>query len=428
LKNKIDLLQEKRNEAIELANKYESEINILKIDEGKVLTREDRLKDNLRALSRNVQLAANYRPLVEPGTYGPDQNMREGTRLHRYFINFAFNEGGIGDYINYSVALIWLKKNVPWIDAQILVSRNFIPLFRHIFDQNGVDWPIIAGETANQAIEGTPVIGPELRVDGRNMNPQLINPIGAHLIDLGFAYYANKLPAPAGAMLPRISFDRSKIPHKVRHLRGKYVVFPMGTLTPSRFVSGEHIMPIVIFVKDAGFTPIFIGKKNPVNNLSTVFADDMDFTQGIDLREQTDLLTAGAIMHHSAAVVGMDSGMMHLASCTDAPVLFGYSIAGPDQRAPRRNWSKTYNMFVTKEELSCAQCQSNWKVMLGHTFHRCLYRDNKCIDMLFIDKFNMWKNALTECFVMYGDKNELRSEDFSSSNNVQESGQAQDLS
>lgn len=370
--------------------------------------REERLKENLRALARNVQLPVSYHPLIEPGSYGPAQNLREGTRLHRYFVNFILNEGGLGDYLNYSVALIWIKKNAPWIDGRLFLSQSFVPLFRHIFDTHGVDWNVSPGEEAGKLIEpGTPVIGPEIRINGNNINPQLLNPIGAHLIDLGFAYYANRCPAPEGAMLPRISFEQNKIPHKIRHLRGKYIVFPLGTLTPARFVSGDHLNPLINHVKNSGFTPVFLGKKNPVSNLNTIVADDLDFSGGIDLREQTDLMTGAAVMHHSAGVCGIDGGFLHLAACTDAPVLFGYSIAGPEQRQPRRNWSRTWNFSATKEDIACANCQVHLKLMLGHTFHKCLYKDNKCIDILFLDKQKLWIDALTDCFLMWQDKHAL---------------------
>lgn len=373
-------------------------------------SREERLKENLRQLGRNVVPPANHKPLLEPGEYGQEMFMRPKTRMHRYFVNFAFNESGLGDYLNYSSALIWLSKNSPWIDGRLFVSESFVQLFKHIFDIHRVRFEVMPGEEAGKFIEpGTPVIGPELKINGQNVNPQLLNPIGCHLIDLGFAYYANKCPAPEGVTLPHISFPQSKVPHKIRHLRGKYIVIPTGVMVPSRFVSGDHINPLVQFIKENGFTPVFIGKKNSVPNLTTVFADDINYGAGLDLRDQTDLLTAGAIMEGSAAVMGLDNGMLHLASCTNANVLFGYSIAGPDQRAPRRTWGKTYNMFLSSNDLACANCQSHLKLMLGHTFHKCFYGDNKCIDILFIDQVERWKIALTECFNLW-EKNQCQNQ------------------
>ncbi len=364
--------------------------------------RRERLQENLRALNRNVTIPQAYRPLIEPGTYGPELGLRTGTRMHRYLVNFAFNEGGMGDYINYSASLVWLAKNSPWIDGRLFVSNAFVPLFQEIFRTHGVTWEVIKGENAGQSIEpGTPIIGPEIKVGGTNVNPQLLNPIGAHLIDLGFAYYANRCPAPPDVTLPRISFARNRIPHALRHLNGKYICIPTGAMTPSRFLSGDHINPLTAHIKEAGFTPVFLGKKTATDTIKAVFADDINYEIGMDLREQTDVLGAAAIMHHSAGVVGLDNGLLHLAACTDAPVLFGYSIAGPDQRQPRRNWSSTWNFSVSPEELACANCQSHLKVVLGHTFHKCLYGDNRCIDILFLEKQQLWKDALTECFVLW---------------------------
>lgn len=385
---------------------------------------KDKLSANLRDLQKNVTLPNPYIPLMEPITVGEKEGFRDGTRMHQYVVNFAFNEGGLGDYINYSAALIWVHQNCPWIVGRLVVVRSFLPLFEHIFKVYGMDWELIPGEEAGELIrDRTPLIGPEINMNGTNVNPQLLNPIGAHLIDLGFAYYTNQCPAPKGITLPYLDFKDAKLPHKVRHMHGKYVVITTGAMTPSRFISGAHINPLLDYIIASGFTPVFLGKKQSGGQLKAVFADDIEYQKGLDLRDQTDLLTAAAIMAQSIAVVGIDNGLLHLAACTDANVLFGYSIAGRDQREPRRSWGRTFNLALTSDDLSCANCQSHMKIMLSHTFHKCFYNDNKCIDILFIDKVEDWKYSLLQCFKTYQEKDhgvQIRSPEAETNRNVEE--------
>ena len=356
-------------------------------------------ESNENHLEKNVTKPPNYPTLEERVICGPELHFRQGTSIPKYVINFALNEGGLGDYLNYMSAILWAAKNCPWIEGRIVVVKHFIPLFRLILETYGVNWELVPGEDASTILrDQTPIIGPEIQMDGRNVNPQLLNPIGAHLIDLGFAYYTNRCPAPADATLPYLDLRGAKLPHKVRHLRGRYVVITTGAMTPSRFVSGKHMNPLIDYILAEGFTPVFLGKRQTGGHLNATFAADIEYQKGLDLRDQTDLITAAAVMANSVGVLGIDNGLLHLAACTDANVLFGYSIAGPDQRAPRRNWGMTFNLAITKKDLACASCQSNIKILLGHTFHKCLYEDLKCIDILFIDQVDRWTSALAKCF------------------------------
>lgn len=350
---------------------------------------------------RNTRPPQMFRTLMDPGVYGKEFGFRPNTKTSRFLVNFAFNEGGLGDYLNYAAATIWIAKNCPWVEGQIFVSEYLVP-FMKLIHKDFPGWTIQPGEKAGDFLDPqTPIVGPELKMNGQNVNPQLVNATGSHLTDLGFAYYAGMMPAPKGAMLPKVNIPVSYLPEKIKKLEGKYIVIPSGTMVPSRYLTGKHLNPLIQHVKDLGMTPVLLGKTQVSDTIAAHFADDIDYKAGLDLRDQTSIMEAAVIMQHAVATIGLDCGLLHLAACMDnSKVVFGYSLTAPEKRKPRRDWGKIVDVYLNSDELACSGCQDKWKVFIPHTFHLCYYKDNLCIDMLFENEGERFKKALTQLLEM----------------------------
>jgi hypothetical protein len=350
-------------------------------------------------VDRNVKHASPIPTLVDPGIYGPEHGFRPDTKVQRFIVNFAFNAGGMGDYINYSGATTWLARNAPYIQGRLMVANYLVPLMQEIHKPYP-EWQVFPGENAGQYMEpNCPLVGPEIQLEGRNVNPQLLNAVGAHIFDLGFAYYGSRCPAPPDAMLPMLDFPDSRLLPKVKRLQKKYVVVCTSSMVPSRWVSGKHLNPLIEHIKYLGLTPVFLGKKDVCSNgsLLSYNAEDISFHLGLDMREQTSVVDAAIIMQHAVATIGLDCGLLHLAAIMkDSNVIFAYNILRPEKRRPRRNWGKTIDVFLTDEELACSACQDKWPQFLTHTFHKCKYQDNLCIDLLFGNGAEKFRHALKE--------------------------------
>lgn len=318
----------------------------------------------------------------DSGLYGPANHWREGTEIRHTDVKFLLNSGGMGDYINYTPSLIWAAKNCPWIHGQIYVSPFFMD-FMSLVLKPYPKWTVHSGEQI--LIEnGDCFIGPEVVMEGQNVTRQLANATGSHLMDLGFQYFVNKSEAPAGTLLPKLPPTRAdKVHWLVRPHLGRYVVFTPGSVVPARATTGKHLNPLIDYCLALGLTPVFLGKNNFAAGMNVRFAEDIEFSKGIDLRDKTTMLQAASIMEHAVAVLGLDNGLLHLAACTDANLIFGYNITTVEQRIPRRDWGQTINLILTEEELSCVSCQAHGKLMMNHSYHNCLYGDTKCIDLLF---------------------------------------------
>lgn len=329
---------------------------------------------------------------------GPEFGFRPGTPVVQAPVSFLLNAAGMGDYINYSAAIVWIAENAPWIEGTLYVNSFLVELLSLVL-RPYPRWSVKSGDGPLRIEHGMSVIGPNMQMDnGMIYNQQLLNATGSHLMDLGFAYYANLNAAPDGVFLPKVALPKHKVPSALRDIPYKYIVFTPGALTPSRMTYGKHLNPLIRFVKEKGFLPVFLGKdENHSVAVQPKFADDVAYSEGLDLRNKTTVVQAAATMEKAACVLGLDNGLLHLAALTDSRLIFGYNITSVAHREPRRNWGKTINMTVPAEKLPCIGCQSKMKVMIGHSFHHCLYGDNLCVDLLFADEGQAWKDAINDC-------------------------------
>ncbi len=322
---------------------------------------------------------------------GENYGLRSGTNIKPYHCAFIFNAGGMGDFVNYSAATLWLAENVPWFTADIYVPRYLVPLFKDIHECRE-DFKVIASENfGSHYKQGTPMVGPDIVVRGQNVSPQFLTVIHAHPFDVGFAYYVGETPPPEGAALPILDYP------KTLELE-KYVVFTAGNIHRARMTTGKHLNPVIEHCVARGLTPVFLGKTDRLGAEAraiikseetpmTMFPEDVRYDLGLDLREKTTVKEAAAIMQHAVCTVGLDTGLLHLAALMkDSKIVFGYNITTVAHRKPRRNHGKVVDVFLTEKDLICIGCQSKSHKVHYHKFSECLYRDNLCIDLLFSEQ------------------------------------------
>lgn len=339
-----------------------------------------------------------YDRTVKPGL----DFLRPNSEFKRFPINFTFTQGGMGDYICWTPALQWLVKNAPWIDGRIFAPDFFIGFAQHLF-RNTPRWKVFhMNDWGKLAEPGSLMRSPN------DQHPQFINAVGASLIDIGFAYFANLSPAPADTTYPELDIDQSFLPKALRGKEKTYAVFTPGGTTLARTLRARHINPLIDHAKAMGFTPVFLGKHHLADVHNSYYDEDIKFSEGLDLREKTTILEAAAVMKYAAYSTGLDNGLLHLACCTDAPVVFGYNIAAPSQRRPIRRFGKMEEIVLSKDELACIHCQTNVKLLCYHNFKNCLYMKEdraaaeaagqswspKCIDISFDNNGARWKAAI----------------------------------
>ncbi len=341
----------------------------------------------------------------------PEWGFRPGIPVVPRPINFVFINGGMGDYICWMQAILWLVAHATWVQGRVVVPDYFIPLAEYWL--KGTDWKVWGYEVLKDAAQNDiPVRGPI------NLVHESLNATGAHLLDCGFAYYACQNPPPEGwNHYPKFKqngpLDSERFP-ALAALHSKYCVITTGKTSPSRHVPGGYWNYVIDHVIERGFTPVFLGASEMrinsgqklINDVRTKFDTEVNYERGIDLRDKTTLLEAAAILDRAAFVVGHDNGLLHLAGCTETPIVFGYNVAAPIHRRPRRLIGRTYDVTLTQKDINCIHCQSRTNFVIGFVFHECFYktagkvhgfRENECIDLLFANEAARWKSAINQC-------------------------------
>lgn len=154
-----------------------------------------------------------------------------------------------------------------------------------------------------------------------------------------------------------------------------------------RKIPFETVAGISEWVLDKGLTPVYIGRidssalwKDSPFQLSF---DALPKNGGIDLLNKTSILELASIMRESRAVVGLDSGPIHVAGTTSVPIVCGFTNVAPEHRIPLR---KEGAFIPVTPEVKCAHCQSRW-CLNYYDFGFCYFKHNECIKQMTADKF-----------------------------------------
>lgn len=323
---------------------------------------------------------------------------RPDTELPIIIQNYYLKGGGMGDNLCHLPSLVWIAKNCPWIHGRVWIASMLVDVFSNIISQTGNEnWEVKPIEKFDELCEnGTRIRGRAYVPEGGKINYQFANGTGGHLVDVGFIDNTNTFPPPEGGdVFPVINFAGGTCCDYQIYPK-KYVVFTTGAVSPARTVPGHYWNPLISYVKAKGLEPVFLGTSKMVE-INVKFPDGCNYQDGFDLRNKTTVMEAAWIMNNSAAVVGLDNGLIQLASFTEAPIVCAYNMVHPSQRVPKRTVGKWKTIFLSRDELACTGCQTFMKLIAPpHDFKRCLYGDLRCIHLLFENDALKFRSALDE--------------------------------
>lgn len=320
---------------------------------------------------------------------------RPETYIHPYQFGFVLAGGGMGDFIVYTRAFEYLADTLPHLYGRLFYPDFLMNFVQHIFADRP-HWKVESNKPCENPYwnPGFHFIDPN-----RGGRVQFLTGHGAHPMELGFAFYVNTLRIPpAYDNYPEINLESDELHEGLEP--GKYVVFTPGAIVETRTVPGHFWNPVLEHVKSLGLLPVVLGKGEVTTGYLAKIATGFNMDGVMNLWDKTTVLQAARIMQYSAATVGLDNGLLHLAGCTTCPIVFGYNVVLPDFRRPRRKKGVIVDVFLSDQELKCAGCLNTIKGNYANTSDECLYKsiDNlphpKCIDMLFADNGKRWINAI----------------------------------
>ena len=177
-----------------------------------------------------------------------------------------------------------------------------------------------------------------------------------------------------------------------------YAVLTTGFTAEVREWPPEEVNKTAKWLVEQGITPVFLGQtQTETGNKHTIkgtFKEEIDFSQGINLIDKTSLLQAATIMYSAKAVLGVDNGLLHVAGCTDVPIIGGFTTVTPEVRMPVRNNILGWNYYpvVPDKSLECSFCQEKTNFLFGHDYRNCIYKgkkaqENQCTKQMTAEKF-----------------------------------------
>jgi ADP-heptose:LPS heptosyltransferase len=306
------------------------------------------------------------------GILVPSPPFRPGTRISHERFGFVYNCGGIGDYIHWTTAIRYAIETYPHTSGYIVTPPYFEDLARLWLTKYSDRFEILVSEEFDKdpRLEGIPLLAP--------VRNQYANASGFHLFALGYIYYNQISYIPAGYdTLPRIEGDEAPLEHF--SLPESYVVVTTEATAENRRLPARVVNEITKSLIATGITPVFLGKKELAADYKSDSNEGISLRGVLDLREKTSLREAACVLARAKAVVGLDNGLIHLACCSDVPVLAVFTTVDPGTRIPKRKDGAKTVILTPDESLACRFCQTRVRFVFGFDSKYCLYKDNLCV-------------------------------------------------
>lgn len=279
----------------------------------------------------------------------------------------------LGDMISWLPAIKYVAEAYNYVKGHLLVPDYFAEIARNVMSEYP-HWRVhtkLPDRLAKGALLKQPLQHP-------------INATGMHLTDLGFLYFVGIVPPPEGSRAyPLLNLEDVELRGEFESIGAFAVLTPVAT-TSTRAMLPSQFNAVTKHLLSKEITPVFLGNYAMKDRQFLPFNDAYDLSVGVNLIGKTSLLEAAKIMEASRLVLGIDNGLLHLAAMTDVTILYGYTMAGPEQRRIERTHGHTIEVYGDKEKLPCLFCQERVRFFVDHHFTNCLYKEREpmCVKML----------------------------------------------
>ena len=300
--------------------------------------------------------------------------LRECEGYRPITINIFFDSGGLGDNIARAPAIRALLTEQQHVSV-VLYAPKYIHELYEVWFKSEIDLGRLTLQDIHKATDTTE--RPSIWFKGSK-----VTSLGCHLVDHAFAHILNRVPTEDEQEYLTLFSEKPT---------NKNVILTPGFTSPTRELPAHVWNGMAKWLLQKGYTPVWLGKREVSTNLTGEFREELDLSLGINLLDKTSLLEAAALMSEATLVVGLDNGLIHLAGCTEVPILAGYSTQDPDNRVPIRSYPE--NTYALTPDSGCSGCEAKLRFVEHHDFRRCYFGDLQCIKGLPLE---MWTDALSK--------------------------------
>jgi ADP-heptose:LPS heptosyltransferase len=309
------------------------------------------------------------------------RNSDDVKKLGIKHVNILMSDVGMGDLIASLVAINYNITNYRYINFLIWTPDYLLEFVKHLLP----DGTVVRNFTDAKKKYNDKLPGISTRWN------HIVTPMRQHPVDYGFSVLTDKTITDL-TLKNYLQIAPDKIDVSRFNLPPQYVVIGSSSVEKVKEMPSQTINNISDYLNSKGFTPVYVGKSNAASGVAGVKLKakiiDADYSKGIDLLDKTSALELTKVISDAKAIVCMDGGILHVAGCTQTPIVAGYTFIDPSHNLPIRNNLIGWNCYtVVPENLGCRFCQTNMNFMYGRDMRDCFYDDYACVSQMTSDKF-----------------------------------------
>lgn len=311
--------------------------------------------------------------------------MRPDTKYRPIKLNIYLSKGGLGDSIARLPAINYLLSAYPHIEhVQVFCQDYFVEFGMHLLRAHAGRVQLYGYSMQEEVLgreEAASEQRPAMMTDSVHHTT-----MRTHLTDHAFHTLTDSAPLDAKWK----NYLKAASMTRPTGLPKEYVVVTTGFTAANREWLPGYVNEVV---KASPLPVVFLGKNETAfyavkgGTTEATFRTEVEFDRGLNLVDKTDLFEACNIMAHAKAVLGVDNGLLHLAACTDVPIVAGYTSVSPLHRMPYRRDQLGWNVYPVGPDLACKFCQTQMGFVYHFDFRRCYYNDYTCVKEITPDKF-----------------------------------------
>lgn len=288
-------------------------------------------------------------------------------------VNFLFDYGGVGDLIAAMPVFNYIH-NIPQIIPIVWVPDFFLDFAKNLLPHINFQ-PFSKGQKKYNQSHAS-----------RKFSNVYTN-LRSHMTEHAFRVLINQ-DAPTNNDKNYVKLNLDKISLKHIKLPESYVVVTTGFTAPIREWVPSSINATVDHIKSKGYEVVFLGKKQAHNGdvyvIEGTFKEEVDYSKGLNLIDKTSLLQAGKIIGQAKCVVGLDNGLLHVAGCTDVPIVGGFTSVDPVHRMPYRNGVMGHNYYPVVPPLDEPErfFQSRYDFIFHHDYKFSYLKNDSLVNSM----------------------------------------------
>ena len=317
---------------------------------------------------------------------------RNGTTIEQFNVRIDLNYGGLGDLLARLPAIRYAYNQWPHLNMYVFCYDYSYKLLEACLKPFNDRVYLMPFSAQKRWLERSWCA----RMAALDFTPTMITGVRMHLTEQGFITICDKTPHNTKEW-NYLQPDLTNIDVSEYNIPESYGVLCTERTAPVREWPAQEVNKVARWMLQNKITPVFLGKSS--NELGAdkgqvETQSEVKPLEGVlDLRDQTSLLEATKILANAKFVAGVDNGLLHLASLSDVPTIWGFTTVEPEQRLPYRHGSQRYRALTVEPDktLDCRYCQSNQHFVMVEgrpwNYKNCMYGDQLCTTQMTAGKF-----------------------------------------